>query len=184
MNEPRGPRSYHDWSSAPAGSDGTAREGMQGQLFTRVVDGDNAPGSPLCQVGIRMRPGKVSTPHTHREVHVYVHVRECGIQGVLTLWGDALENEEWSFAGDTLWIPPGVPHVAVYPTFRDTRFDGDDYVNAPTLHALETRTTPDPEHDVVPLPELWPVLGGRLTELRLLGQVDLPPQLVASGREV
>lgn len=146
---------------------------MQGQAYDRVLDAGNAPTSPLCQVRIKMNNGKVSTPHVHHETHVYVHVTLCGPQGVLTLWGPALENEEWSFEGDTLWIPPGVPHVAIYPAYHD----------APPLSALETRTAPSPEYDVVPLPDLWLALGQRLDELKLLRSVDLPTpaQLARNG---
>jgi uncharacterized RmlC-like cupin family protein len=143
------------------------REGMQGQTFAPVLDGrptGNAPGSPLCQLRIEMRLGKVSTPHVHRSTHVYVHLLECGPQGVLTLWGDELEREEWLFAGQLLWLPPTVPHVAVYPRFHD----------APTAVALETRQTPDPTHDVIPLPDLWGTLTERLDELHLLTHVDVP----------
>src|SRR5262245_17960074 len=145
------------WSDEP-------RLGMQGQTFTRVLGADNAPGSPLCQVEILMAPGKVSTPHVHRRTHVYVHVKSSGPQGALTLWVERLEHEEWTFPDQTLWIPPGVPHVAVYVRYFD----------APSLRALETRTTPDPDEDVEPLPTLWPLVGRRLEALDLTELVDLP----------
>lgn len=138
------------------------RESMQGQTVAPVVTVDEAPSSPLCQVGIVMELGKVSTPHVHDETHVYVHVLECGPQGVLTLYGDALEHEEWTFAGQTLWIPPTVPHVAVYPRFHD----------APTLIALETRTNPDWRADVRAVPALVPVLRAQLGSMGLLSAVD------------
>jgi uncharacterized RmlC-like cupin family protein len=147
------------------------RQGMQSQEFVAIVDGrpgGNAEGSPLCQLGILMRPGKVSTPHVHEKVHVYVRLEECGPQGVLTLFGDELEHEEWLFEGQTLWIPPTVPHVAVYPHFHD----------APTAIAIETRLTPDPFADVVPLDDLWETLAVRLDDLDLLTHVDAP---IAAG---
>lgn len=142
-------------------------DSTQGQELIVIIDGrpkGNAPGSPNCQVGILMDPGKVSTPHTHDEAHVYVRLEECGPQGVLTLYGEALEHEEWLFAGGTLWLPPGVPHVAVYPRYHD----------APTAVGIETRTTPDPFADVRPLPELWGSLARHLAVLGLLDQVDAP----------
>jgi uncharacterized RmlC-like cupin family protein len=143
------------------------QRGMQGQEFVVIVDGrpgGNAEDSPLCQLGILMKPGKVSTPHVHYDVNVYVRLEECGHQGVLTLYGDALEHEEWLFEGQTLWIPPGVPHVAVYPRFH----------GAPTAVAIETRTTPDPLADVVTLTALWPTLRDRLDGLGLLEHVEAP----------
>lgn len=159
-----------------------AREGMQGQRFVTLVDGrptGNAPGSPLSQLGIVMPTGKVSTPHVHDDVYVSVHLLDAGPQGVLTLWGDELEHEAWLHAGETLWIEPTVPHVAIYPRYVDLRFDDRDVVDAPTALALETRSTPDPTHDVRPLPDLWPFVGRRLADLDLVTHVELPPPLVA-----
>lgn len=140
------------------------RESMQGQTVAPIVSVDNAPESPLCQLAIVMELGKVSTVHVHDDVHVYVHVVECGPQGALTLYGDELEHEEWTFVGQTLWIPPKVPHVAVYPRFYD----------APTLVAIETRTTGDWRIDVRALPNLEPTLWRRLDELDLLSSVNTP----------
>lgn len=147
--------------------DARVHESMQGQSLVPLIDGTptgNAPGSPLCQVTILMENGKVSTPHVHDEVHVYVRLLVCGPQGVLTLYGDDLKHEQWLFANQTLWIPPGVPHVAVYPWFHD----------ASTAVALETRTTPDWHADVRPLPTLWVQLRERLLELNLYHQVIAP----------
>lgn len=158
-------------TSFGVGTSATRRTGMQGQVFRPLVDAEVAPTSPLCQLVIAMTPGKVSTPHVHVETHVYVHVKECGPQGALTLYGDALEYDEWTFADQTLWIPPGIPHVAIYPYFYD----------APPLVALETRATPHVDHDVVPLPTLWSTLGQRIVELDMVSQVELPPELEAIG---
>jgi uncharacterized RmlC-like cupin family protein len=135
--------------------------------------GGNAAGSPLCQLGITMRPGKVSTPHVHERVHVYVRLEECGPQGVLTLWGTNLQHEVWLHAGGSLWIPPGEPHVAVYPRYDDVE-SVDAATYATTALAVETRTTPDPFEDVVPLPHLWGPLILRLIMRSLLDHVDLP----------
>jgi uncharacterized RmlC-like cupin family protein len=152
------------------GSGVQRQDSMQGQDFVVIVDGrpgGNAPHSPCCQVAILMDPGKVSTPHVHNMTNVYIRLEECGPQGVLTLHGDRLQHEEWLFQGGTLWIPPGIPHVAVYPHFHDTM----------TAVAIETRTTPDPWGDVEPLPELWPAIGAQLEAMDLTRVVDLPPEL-------
>lgn len=152
--------------------DAAPRVGMQGQTFVPLVHAGNAPGTSLCQLLITMATGRVSAPHVHDEVHVYVHLVRCGPQGVLTLYGDALESGAWLFTGQTLWIPPGVPHVAVYPRYQTpTAVDDAD---VPPALALETRTTPSVTADVRPLPELWDVLLDRLTERQLLDHVDAP----------
>lgn len=158
------PRSY------PIGRRDKPRRGMQGQTFNDVLDRHNAPESPLCQVEIVMELGAVSTPHVHREVDVYVHVKTCGPQGALTLWGEHLEYVEWTFVDQTLWIPHGIPHVAIYPHLSD----------APTLRALETRTTSDSQHDVVPLPELWPDVARQVLALQLGRTIDVSIELRAA----
>lgn len=148
----------------------------QGQDVVVVLDGragGNAVGSPLCQLGITMRPGKVSTPHVHETVHVYVRLEECGPQGVLTLWGTNLQHEVWLHAAGSLWIPPGEPHVAVYPRYDDLTTHDAAAFEVPAL-AVETRTTSDPFEDVVPLPHLWGPLVERLATRSLLNHVDLP----------
>jgi len=55
-------------------------------------------------------PGARAQPHRHlgHETGIYV------LEGrVLTRWGEALEHELVSEAGDFLFVPPGVPHEAV-----------------------------------------------------------------------
>jgi uncharacterized RmlC-like cupin family protein len=150
------------------GSGVTRLDSMQGQDLVVILDGrpgGNAEGSPLCQLAVLMDLGKVSTPHVHDETDVYVRLEGCGPQGVLTLYGDRLQHEEWLFAGGTLWLPPGVPHVAIYPRFHD----------ASTAVAIETRTTPDPFGDVRALPALWGTLARNLDVLELYDHVDAPP---------
>ena len=129
-------------------------DSAQGQSMVPVlwgveVDGQppNAPDSPCCAVKILMDPGKtgrVSNPHVHDEVHVYVTL-DPGSPPVCTLSGERLENVAWTRGGETLWIPPGVPHVAICPV-----------PDSPAVAVgTEFRTTPSYRHDVRPLPELW-----------------------------
>lgn len=55
-------------------------------------------------------PGARSEPHRHLGYETGIYVLEGR---VLTRWGERLENELVSEAGDFLYVPPGVPHEAV-----------------------------------------------------------------------
>jgi uncharacterized RmlC-like cupin family protein len=54
--------------------------------------------------------GARSEPHLHVGYETGIYVLEGR---VLTRWGDALQNETVSQAGDFLFIPAGVPHEAI-----------------------------------------------------------------------
>ncbi|HET7547283.1 MAG TPA: cupin domain-containing protein [Usitatibacter sp.] len=55
-------------------------------------------------------PGARAEPHLHVGYETGIYV----IEGrVLTRWGEKLEHEVVSEAGDFLYVPPGVPHEAV-----------------------------------------------------------------------
>lgn len=55
-------------------------------------------------------PGARAAPHKHigYETGIYVLAGR-----VCTRWGEALEHEVVSEAGDFLFVPPGVPHEAI-----------------------------------------------------------------------
>ncbi len=55
-------------------------------------------------------PGARAEPHLHVGYETGIFVLEGR---VLTRWGDALEHEVVSEAGDFLFVPPGVPHEAI-----------------------------------------------------------------------
>ncbi|HEX6633959.1 MAG TPA: cupin domain-containing protein [Usitatibacter sp.] len=55
-------------------------------------------------------PGARADPHRHVGYETGIYVLEGR---VLTRWGENLENEVVSEAGDFLFVPPGVPHEAV-----------------------------------------------------------------------
>jgi uncharacterized RmlC-like cupin family protein len=72
-------------------------------------------GSTVGATGLSMHlvvipPGAQAEPHIHIGYETGTYVLEGK---VLTRWGNALENEVVSQAGDFLFVPPGVPHEAV-----------------------------------------------------------------------
>lgn len=55
-------------------------------------------------------PGARAEPHRHVGYETGIFVLEGR---VLTRWGESLEHEIVSQAGDFLFVPPGVPHEAI-----------------------------------------------------------------------
>ncbi|HJV76207.1 MAG TPA: cupin domain-containing protein [Noviherbaspirillum sp.] len=55
-------------------------------------------------------PGARAQPHIHVGYETGIYVLEGR---VCTRWGESLENETISEAGDFLFVPPGVPHEAI-----------------------------------------------------------------------
>jgi uncharacterized RmlC-like cupin family protein len=59
---------------------------------------------------VSIPPGASSEPHRHLGYETGIYVLEGR---VLTRWGERLENETVSEAGEFLFIGPGVPHQSV-----------------------------------------------------------------------
>ena len=79
-------------------------------------------GSTVGSAGLSMHmvvipPGARADPHLHVGYETGIYVLEGE---VLTRWGDALENQVVSAAGDFLFIPPGVPHEAINLSSTDS----------------------------------------------------------------
>lgn len=166
---PKGPQNFA-W---PHNEPGMMRLGMQRQKFIKVIDGENLPGTKISKGLILMDVGWVSGVHEHRKTPVYIDVLECGPQGVLTLAGERLEHEIWTPRYESLYLPPGQPHVAIYPTPGPGELP--DFLTSPDLLALETRGNPMFDDDIHPRPGYDELLIQRLTELGLIGRVTLAP---------
>lgn len=72
-------------------------------------------GSTVGATGLSMHlvvipPGARAEPHVHVGYETGIYVLEGT---VLTRWGEALQHEVVSRAGEFLFVPPGVPHEAV-----------------------------------------------------------------------
>lgn len=72
-------------------------------------------GSTVGSLGLSMHivvipPGARAAPHKHVGYETGIYVLEGR---VLTRWGNRLENEVVSEAGDFLFVPPDVPHEAI-----------------------------------------------------------------------
>lgn len=74
------------------------------------ISGQTVGASGLSMHLVVIPPGARSAPHLHVGYETGIYVLEGE---VLTRWGEALENEVISRAGEFLFVPPGVPHEAV-----------------------------------------------------------------------
>ncbi|HXE40140.1 MAG TPA: cupin domain-containing protein [Azonexus sp.] len=74
------------------------------------ISGQTVDASGLSMHLVVIPPGARADPHIHIGYETGIYVLEGK---VCTRWGDALENEIVSEAGDFLFVPPGVPHEAI-----------------------------------------------------------------------
>jgi uncharacterized RmlC-like cupin family protein len=73
------------------------------------ISGGTVGATGLSMHLVIIPPGSKSEPHVHVGYETGIYVLEGE---VLTRWGDHLENEVVSSAGQFLFIPAGVPHEA------------------------------------------------------------------------
>ncbi len=74
------------------------------------ISGDTVGSSGLSMHLVVIPPGARAEPHVHLGYETGIYVLEGE---VMTRWGNQLENEVVSVAGEFLYIPPGVPHEAI-----------------------------------------------------------------------
>lgn len=74
------------------------------------ISGQTVGATGLSMHMVVIPPGGRATPHVHVGYETGLYVLEGR---VATRWGNALEHEVISEAGDFLFVPPGVPHEAI-----------------------------------------------------------------------
>lgn len=74
------------------------------------ISGQTVGASGLSMHLVIIPPDGRSEPHLHIGYETGIYVLSGRVR---TRWGEALENEVVSEAGDFLFIPPGVPHEAI-----------------------------------------------------------------------
>ena len=74
------------------------------------ISGQTAGATGLAMHLVVIPPGARAAPHVHVGYETGIYVLEGR---VLTRWGESLEHEVVSEAGDFLFVPPGVPHEAI-----------------------------------------------------------------------
>ena len=120
-------------------------EGKQGPSYAGGVSAESVGAQAIWLGMVTMAPGSRTKAHYHadHETAFYVLSGECD------LWyGDALAEHEVARAGDYLYIPAGVPHVAV------NRSRTEAFV------VVGGRTDPNEQESVVLLPALDDTVPG------------------------
>jgi uncharacterized RmlC-like cupin family protein len=113
--------------------------GQQGLTYTPGVSAETAGATGLWLGSVPLRPGARTKAHTH-EQHESAFYMVSGEE--VELWtGDQVQHREGAHAGDYLYIPPGVPHVAVNRSATPALFVG-------------ARTDPHEQESVVMRPDL------------------------------
>jgi uncharacterized RmlC-like cupin family protein len=74
------------------------------------ISGQTVGAQGLSMHLVVIPPGGRAEPHIHVGYETGIYVLEGR---VCTRWGECLENEIVSEAGEFLFIPPGVPHEAI-----------------------------------------------------------------------
>ncbi|QFZ20153.1 cupin domain-containing protein [Saccharothrix syringae] len=141
-----GRRQFHvDVAGEPARAQGVRR-----QVPVRALHSEVAPVRQLGAGVVRMPAGHHTKPHVHPRSEIVVHV--CS--GVAaSLCGPELRPVPHR-PGSVVWMPPGLPHVAV--NLDDT----DDLV------AFEVRADPTFERDTTLCPDLDRPAEERVRRLR------------------
>ena len=113
--------------------------GKQGPRYTGGISAESAGSQAIWLGMITIPPGGRTKAHYHAEHETALYM----LDGVVDMWyGDQLEQYEECRAGDYIYIPAGVPHVAA------NRSD-----SAPAL-VVGARTDPNEQESVVLTPEL------------------------------
>jgi uncharacterized RmlC-like cupin family protein len=113
--------------------------GKQGLAYTPGVSAETVGSAALWLGSVPVPPGGRTKAHIH-EHHESAFYMVSGDE--VELWtGDELQHRNLAHAGDYLYIPPGVPHVAVNRSATPALFVG-------------ARTDPHEQESVVMRPEL------------------------------
>lgn len=116
-----------------------AYRGKQGLDYTPGVSATSVGSRALWLGAVTIPPGGRTRAHIH-EQHESAFYLSSGEE--VELWiGERLEHRHLAHPGDYLYIPPGIPHVAVNRTSVPAHFVG-------------ARTDPSEQESVVMTPEL------------------------------
>lgn len=122
--------------------------GKQGQLLTPIVDATSVPDTSLSVLDVTMPPRTYTKPHLHEHTDITVRVTRGE---ALTLTGEDLTEAYLHSGSSALWIPAGVPHVAVN-------------VSEATLTAIEVRSDPHGDEDTMHLTDLDDRVAERIAQ--------------------
>ena len=113
--------------------------GKQGPSYIGGVSAQSVGAQAIWLGLITIAPGARTKAHYHAAHETALHM----LAGVVDMWyGDRLQHHEETRAGDYIYIPAGVPHVAVNRSRTE-----------PAV-VIGARTDPNEQESVVLTPEL------------------------------
>jgi uncharacterized RmlC-like cupin family protein len=114
-------------------------QGKQGLTYMAAISAESVGARAICMHMATIPPGVKANAHLHENHETAIYV----LSGEGAMWyGDELQEHLTIKAGDYLYIPAGVPHVAYNPSQTEP------------LVAVLARTDPNEQESVVLLPEL------------------------------
>jgi uncharacterized RmlC-like cupin family protein len=113
--------------------------GKQGPQYTGGISAETVGAQAIWLGLIDIPPGGRTKAHYHAEHETALYM----LEGVVDMWyGDRLEQYEECRAGDYIYIPAGVPHVAANRSTTERAL------------VVGSRTDPNEQESVVLTPEL------------------------------
>jgi uncharacterized RmlC-like cupin family protein len=117
----------------------TSYQGKQGPMYAGGISAETVGAQAIWLGMIHMPPGGRTKAHFHAEHETAMYV----VSGEADLWfGEDLRHHEIIHAGDYLYIPAGISHVAVNRSQSEP------------LVVVGARTDPNEQESVVLQPEL------------------------------
>ena len=114
-------------------------EGKQGPMYAGGVSAESVGANAIWLGVIKVPPGGRTKAHYHANHETAIYV----LSGQSEMWsGENLEEHHFAGAGEYIYIPAGVSHVAI--NLSDTE----------PLIAVAARTDPNEQESVVLQPEL------------------------------
>ena len=114
-------------------------EGKQGPTYTGGISAESAGATGLWLGAVTIMPGGRTRAHFHEHHESAIYV----LAGEVDMWyGELLEQHDVARPGDYIYIPAGVPHVAVNRSHTEP------------VSAVVSRTDPNEQESVVLRPDL------------------------------
>ncbi len=123
-------------------------QGKQGPLYAGGISAESVGAQAIWLGMISMPPGGRTKAHFHEDHETAIYV----MSGEVDLWyGEDLSQHEIARSGNYIYIPAGVPHVAVNRSQTEP------------MIAVGARTDPSEQESVVLQPELEVKVPGTST---------------------
>ena len=131
-------------------------DGKQGLTYFYGIAAETVGPKAICMHLLTIPPSGRAKAHLHEshETALYVLDGEA-----VTLFGDRLQHQILTRAGDLVYIPAGVPHLPINLSDRPTS-------------AVIARTDPNEQESVVLLPELEVLAEEAIARLRSAGNAQ------------